>query len=222
MRLLILAIVLAVALGYVLGGRLRRLEHLRLRWWALVLAGFGVQFLPLPEGDGGTDLFVRAGVLALSYGLLLAFALANIRLPGAPLVFLGLACNALVIVSNGGMPVSEEALRHSGQSEVAQVLVEGGAAKHHLMEDDDALTFLADVIPVSAPVNQVISIGDVLVYAGLLWLIVASMRERTPTESSTGWGQWGSLGRHRPGATPSIPPSPPDPPPAARTSGSGP
>jgi hypothetical protein len=221
MRLLIIVIALAVALGYLSGGRLRRLEFLRFRWWALVIAGFGIQFLPLPEGEGGTDLLVRAGMLALSYGLLLTFVLANIRTTGAPLVFVGLACNALVIVSNGGMPVSEQALVDSGQAEVVRVLEEGGAAKHHLL-DGDSLTFLADVIPVPSPMNQVISIGDVFIYVGLTWLTVSAMRAPTPTESSTGWGQWQRRGRHHLGASSRLQDPPSDPPPAARTSGTGP
>ena len=40
--------------------------------------------------------------------------------------------------------------------------------------------FLADVIPVGGPLAQVVSVGDILVYAGIGWYIVATMRKRPP------------------------------------------
>lgn len=208
MLLLFAVVAFAVVLGYLLGGRLTRLEGLRLRWWGLVVAGLGVQFLPLPEGTSGTDLLVRTGVLALSYALLLLFALVNLRLPGMPLILVGLACNALVIVVNGGMPVGEEALRGSGQEDVLATLVEGGADKHHLLEEGDDLTFLADVIPIPPPIGQAISIGDVFVYAGLTWLTVWAMRARTPSSI-----RGRHRGKHRPGTARAVVPVPVLPPP---------
>ena len=69
MKLLLAVLVLSVCLGYLLGGRVHRLEALRPRWWGLVLLGLGIQFIPLPEGVTGTDLVIRTAVLALSYSL---------------------------------------------------------------------------------------------------------------------------------------------------------
>jgi hypothetical protein len=219
MRLLAAVALLAVALGYLAGGRLTRLERLRLRSWWLVIAGLGVQFLPLPEGDAGNDLLVRTGVLAISYALLLLFGAMNARLPGMPVILLGLTCNAVVIVANGGMPVSLEALERSGQGDVIQSLIDEGADKHHRMDDGDVLTFLADVIPVGAPIHQVVSVGDLFVYAGLTWLVVAAMRARSPMTSS---GSRELHGRHRRGAAAGPPDLPSDHPPAATGSESGP
>jgi hypothetical protein len=179
-------ILFAFLLGYVFGGRIRRFEQLHLRWSWLAIAGLALQFVPLPDGATGTDLVVRTAVLSCSYVLLLVFAALNIRLAGVPLVFAGLALNLLVIASNGGMPVSRGALESSGQGDVLQVLIDEGAAKHHLLTDDDVLTPLADVIPVGGPIKQVVSLGDVFVYAGVVWLIVAVMRGRIPQTSRAG------------------------------------
>lgn len=219
MRLVIAVIGLAVVLGYLFGGRLRRLENLRLRWWGLVIAGLGLQFLPLPDGEAGVDLLTRTAVLALSYVLLLLFTSMNVRLPGVAVIAVGLACNAAVIVANGEMPVSANALRDSDQADVVRLLTDESSDKHRMMRGDDVLTFLADVIPLPAPVKQVISIGDVFIYVGLIWLAVWAMRARTPTAGSGGMRR----GKHRPGAARVAlpPPPPPGPPPAARTWGSG-
>ena len=190
-------IVLAFVLGFALGGRLSGFEGVRVRWWGLAIAGLAVQFVPLPEGSGGSDLVIRTAVLALSYTALLVFAGSNLRLPGLALILVGLALNATVIVANGGMPVSADALVRSDQTEVLTDLQGSGADKHHLARDGDVLTFLGDVIPIPSPVAQVVSIGDVLVYSGLVWFVVAAMRGRAQGRSPEARGY---RGRHRRGA----------------------
>lgn len=197
MILFVVVVGLAVVLGYLLGGRLSAFENLRLRWWGLIVVGLAIQFTPLPEGDGGTDLVVRTAALAVSYTLIVAFAITNVRVPGIPLILIGVAANFLVIVANGGMPVSESALIDSGHWNDIGQLQQGGLDKHHLMDDDDVLTFLADVIGIPSPIGQAISIGDVFVYLGLTWLTVATMRGRTPS-SPKERGPY--RGRHRRGS----------------------
>ena len=221
MKLLLSVLVLSVCLGYLFEGRLHRLEALRPRWWGLVIIGLGIQFVRLPDGATGTDLVIRTAVLALCYSLLLTFALVNVRMPGMFLVVIGLACNMTVIVANGGMPASAQALIDSGQADVLADVREQGADKHHLMTDDDRLTFLADVIAVPQPIGQAVSVGDILVYAGLTWLIVATMRGWTPSARPA--GSRPRRGKHRQGATREPEPLPDFGflPPGATTSGSG-
>jgi Family of unknown function (DUF5317) len=221
MKLLLAVVLLSVCLGYLFEGRLHRLEALRPRWWGLVIIGLGIQFVRLPDGATGTDLVIRTAVLALCYSLLLTFALVNVRMPGMFLVVIGLACNMTVIVANGGMPASAQALIDSGQADVLADVREQGADKHHLMTDDDRLTFLADVIAVPQPIGQAVSVGDILVYAGLTWLIVATMRGWTPSARPA--GSRPRRGKHRQGATREPEPLPDFGflPPGATTSGSG-
>lgn len=187
-------IVLGFVLGLALGGRFSGFEDVRVRWWGLAVLGLAVQFVPLPEGPVGTDLVVRTTVLALSYALLLTFAIRNVRLPGVAVILVGLTMNATVIVANGGMPVSAQALRDSGQEDVLAQLAEARADKHHLETSDDVLRPLGDVIAIPAPVGQTISVGDVLIYLGLIWFIVSAMRGRIQPASS---GAIRYRGKHR-------------------------
>jgi hypothetical protein len=221
MILFLSAIALAIVLGFLLGGHLRGIGELRLRWWGLAMGGLALQFIPLPEGNAGTDLIVRTAVLVASYSLLLAFGALNVRLPGMPLVLLGLAANLIVIAANGGMPVSAEALRDSGQAYLIPQLQEAGADKHHLLSDEDVLTPLADVIGVPKPIGQAISIGDVFQYAGLMWLVFAAMRGRIPSSQMASEPY---RGKHRRGEQPVRAPDPGSPMslPAAMTSGTEP
>ena len=218
MILLIAVIALALALGLLLDGSLRRFEDLRLRWWGLVIAGLAAQFVPLPNGRAGADLAVRIVVLGGSYGLLILFAALNVRRRGIPLVLIGLALNAAVIAPNGGMPVSTGAIERSGQQDMLQLLIAEGAAKHHLMTEDDILTPLADVIAIPKPMGQIVSVGDLFVYAGIVWLIVVVMRGRTRPRGLGAMGPY--RGKHRPGAPRGAPLSAPVPPEPATTSGS--
>jgi hypothetical protein len=177
MLLIALVLVIGVVLGYAVGGRLRHVEELRLRWWWLAPIGLLMQLVPLPL-HGHLDQQVSVGLLIASYPVLLAFAARNIRLPGMPLIFVGLTLNLLVIAVNDGMPVSRHALVASGQGHLLQDLIQNGGAKHHLAGSGDVLLQLADVIPIGKPIRQVVSAGDLVTYAGMVWLIAGVMRGR--------------------------------------------
>jgi Family of unknown function (DUF5317) len=179
MSLFATVIALAVLAGYLFGGRLARFTQLQVRWWPLAPIAFALQLAPLPDGDGGIDLAIRILVFGASYAMLLAFAIKNARIAGVPIVVIGLVLNGLVVTLNGRMPVSQSALSSSGQSETLRELQDDHEEKHQLMTDDTLLSFLGDVLPIGSPINQVVSLGDAYVYAGVAWLIVAVMRGRT-------------------------------------------
>jgi Family of unknown function (DUF5317) len=169
MKLILLTFVGAIVVGLLAGGRLRGLSGVRLRWPYLALVGIILQLLPI--GGWAENVLVM-----ISFALLCAFAIANIRQPGFVLVLIGLALNLLVISINQGMPVSQWALVQSDQEDTLSYLIHHGGAKHHLASPDDDLRFLGDVIPIPAPVRQAASAGDLIMYAGAGWFIVSWMR----------------------------------------------
>jgi Family of unknown function (DUF5317) len=171
-RLILVSFPLAIGLGYLLGGRLRNLGGVRLRFLWIGLAAVGLQLLP---GDG----VLGSALLLTSFALLLAVGLANRRVPGFGLVVAGLCLNFLVIAVNDGMPVTTEAVVASGQADTLDDLRARGA-KHHLATPEDDLLVLADRFGIPTPVRQVVSVGDVLAYAGAMWFVVAGMRRRAP------------------------------------------
>jgi len=82
-------------------------------------------------------------------------------------VALGFGLNTLAILTHGGqMPVTAEALRQAGIPRAIPILKERGDGLHVLVEPGAPLWWLGDVIPL---VHQVISIGDVLILAGVAW-----------------------------------------------------
>ena len=169
MKPVIATLILAVVIGLVSGGRLSGLSSLRLRWAPLALVGLGLQLF-LPPGNWPLVL------LMVSFVLLTIFAIRNLKVAGFPLVLVGLLMNFLVIGVNGGMPVPRHALEASDQKCQLQYLIDHVGAKHHLATSEDTLMFLADVIPLGAPVRQAISLGDIFAYVGVAQVVVAAMR----------------------------------------------
>jgi hypothetical protein len=190
--LVLIVIGLAVCVGFVAGGSLRHFERFRLHRWGVALAGLGLQGISLTSGVSRP-----LGTVALlsSFVLLGSFAWVNRRLPAVWLVMVGLALNFLVIGVNDGMPVSAGALDVAGAN--AEGLTGEGTLKHHLMGPGDMLTPLGDVIGIPPPVGAVISIGDVILYAGVAILVVAVMLGRSGEDRRppTRWFQ-GYRGKH--------------------------
>jgi uncharacterized protein DUF5317 len=170
-------LVLAVLVGWAMGGRLRRFETVRIHWWALAIGGLALQFFALPAVGGFSRSTIGAAALILSYVLLLAFLAINRWVPAAKLMALGLLLNLVVVALNGGMPVTARAVELAGGS--VDYVAANESAKHHLATEDDLLVFLGDVIPVPEPVGIVLSIGDVLLYVGVAWFVIQVMRGRS-------------------------------------------
>ena len=190
-------VLLAVLVGYVLGGRLRRFEDLRIHRWGLAVVAGLLEYLPAFAIAGVPASVVGPVMLAVSYGLLVLFLLWNRWIPGATVMFIGLGLNLAVVVPNGGMPVQPEAIQRAGGS---SAVLEGATSdKHHLMTEDDVLWRLGDVIAVPPPFSYVLSIGDVLLYGGICYSIVQIMRGRR-RENPRPLALWfsGYRGKHAP------------------------
>jgi hypothetical protein len=157
----VFALVAGIALGLATGGRPRNVTLRPLRGAMALGAAVVLQALPQLLEVGGTGGL--ACVIA-SYVLLLAFALANIRLVGMPVVLLGLVLNVVVIGLNGGMPVRADAIR-AVDPQVSIERIDFGA-KRHLEEPGERLTILGDVLPVRA-IHQVLSFGDLILAFGV-------------------------------------------------------
>jgi hypothetical protein len=194
-------VVFAVLLGYVLGGRLRRFENLRINRWGLAIVGASLtavlNLFPTLSVAGIPDTVLGPVLLALSYLLLAVFLISNRWIPAGYVMILGLLLNLVVVVANGGMPVRAEAITKSGGDPA--VLQDSTVGKHHLMTEEDVLWQLGDVIGVPEPIGVVLSVGDVLLYGGIVYSIVQIMRGRR-RENPRPLALWfpGYRGKHAP------------------------
>jgi Family of unknown function (DUF5317) len=148
-------------------GRLTALAEVELRRPGLAVAAIVLQILIVSVFPG--SLGAAAEPLHIgTYLLLGAFAWANRRLAGVPIVALGGGLNFLAIVANGGvMPADPDALAAAGLS------VTEGEFSNSAHVADAKLAFLGDIIPTPAflPVSNVYSVGDLLLVAGVFVLL---------------------------------------------------
>lgn len=174
MSLTVVVLVGALLLALALGGRWSRLSTLQLRSRLLVPAALLVQSAGGFFADYGDTGRAYAAGLALSAVLVGVFCVRNLGSRGIGLVTLGLAANALVVALNGAMPVSIDA---AYRARVPIGAISGGTdARHEIAGIGTRLRPLGDVIPVPLPVRpEVVSVGDVLVAAGLAELLVVGM-----------------------------------------------
>ena len=78
------------------------------------------------------------------------------------------------------MPVSQWAAVISGQSDYLPELLSDVSARHVIIGADTKLVLLADIIPLPPPYPfpRVLSIGDVILFAGIIIIIIKGMLER--------------------------------------------
>ncbi len=156
-----IAIVVALAIPLVTRGSYSRMIAVRWRFGLVLFLGLAIQivleYVTIPR-EHWHDL--GFGLLVASYVLILAFAARNLVIRGMGIVFIGIACNALVITVNQGMPFKIPAeWRNESWTQPT--------VKHHLQQPDDKLRFLSDIIVVKQPFDSVLSFGDLILAVGL-------------------------------------------------------
>lgn len=184
MTFLFAIVLVAVLVVVVTGGSFLQLAQLPVRVPALLFVGLALQVLltviDVPD-DRLDDL--GFGLLLASYVLLLAFCALNARITGLAIIGVGVALNALVIGLNQGMPTRPYERERAGQ--IVHVPIERDA-KHRPEEPDDRLVFLSDQIVPPDPIDEVISVGDLVIAGGLIVLCYAgSRRDRPRRRAST-------------------------------------
>lgn len=187
--ILLLAVVAAVIVALLRGGRFQHLLHVPLRYGWLALVAFGLQiieiYFPLPQSQG--LLSWRALLLLFSYLLLILVVVVNRKLPGLLWIGLGLALNLTVMLANGGyMPITPEAVARAGLDRL--MLGENPGARLLATKDillpreATRLWFLSDifVLPPPSPLRTVFSLGDVCLALGAFVFFQRTMRPPVP------------------------------------------
>ena len=196
---------LSAIVGLAAGGHPRGLllERFRHPWllacWLVVAAVPSllvlVGFTAWPAGS--TLFLIRSGYALISYGIPAYFLAVNL-LPsekvaasrvqppldllnraGVALTLLGVLATAAVVLSNSGaMPVSTDLLTHTDNPALQYGLSQGLYLDRVLIGPDTVLPWLARTIPLPLlPADPpYLSIGEIIVAAGLAWLVLSLMR----------------------------------------------
>jgi uncharacterized protein DUF5317 len=161
MLVLGIAVAAALLIPLVTHGSYRRLFETKVRWAPLLGAGLAIQlaleYYTLPRRYWHD---VGYGLLVGSYVLIILFCARNVLLRGMVIVLIGIACNALVITVDHGMPAKvPTAWRHEAWTKAT--------VKHHLRRPSDELLVLSDIIILRHPYDEVLSFGDLILAVGL-------------------------------------------------------
>jgi hypothetical protein len=190
---LVAPVLVALAVGLLLGGSFERLARLRLRRIELVVAAFVLQVIAFPFTwlPWTTSGLLPVVLWLVSFSLLAVAAWANRRVPGVLVIAVGMASNVAAIVVNGGyMPVLPSALRGAGESY--------DVSNNSAAEASPHLGWLVDrwAVPDWMPTGNVFSVGDVLIAMGVIVLVWSAMGVRLPGRGFRGR----TLDAGRPGA----------------------
>lgn len=171
--LYLLAIAAGILLGLLAKGSLANFLHFRFKrvWLALtaVLIDVMIQVLAL----NGFEFTIRYSfaISAVKFLLLLVWLWTNREILGIPVIGLGCLLNAVVMMVNDGkMPVDENVIKAvmAENSGITEVPLDG---KHFIADSSTKLPFLSDTIhpPGFLAIGaQIMSIGDLIVVAGIL------------------------------------------------------
>ena len=186
--LYVIIIITSIIIGLLRGGELEKLFTISIEG-VLIFA----TALLLRLGVWSFDLIGISGILnyspyiiIISYFLLIYVSIRNIKLPGFKYIILGLILNGFVIMLNGGsMPVLVKQ-RAIININTTGLLESGTRVVHSLMNDNTLFAFLGDVIAIPKPFpdTSIISVGDIMILAGLFILIQKIMMsgEELPKE----------------------------------------
>jgi len=154
----------------------------------MLLAAFAVELVLYNPPMNRLDWAIAAGpsIWVLSKVLMLAVFFRNAvvdeyRRPAWLVIFVGVALNTLAILANGGhMPQSPEAAAAAwGADYVRADAYSGHLENVSWMGPDSRLPWLCDILPLPRwlPRPNVLSIGDVLLAAGVGgWILASALR----------------------------------------------
>ncbi len=203
------AVLVGVAVGLALGGRLGRLGDVRVRAAWLFYAALGLQLMAFPSALNHHVLSDRAAVSLwlVSYACLVAVTLLNRHMRGLVVAGLGMGSNLVAVIANGGhMPALPGALRDAG-------LAYTGVHMNSVAATSPNLPWLVDrwAAPGWVPWGNVYSVGDVLIAAGVVIVVACAMGARIRPDRGVEAGSrgGGSGTASEPQAAPSPQPSRP-------------
>lgn len=151
------------------GGDLGRLATMRLRYLWLAPTALALQVVIVNIAPGGNRA-LHVVVHLATYGLLVLFLWLNRAIKGARTIATGTLSNTVAIVSNGGvMPAARTAQRLAGLHEGAGFHNSAAVVHPHLL-------WLGDIIPVPGPLPNVLSLGDLIIFTGMLLLLHSACR----------------------------------------------
>lgn len=167
----VIGVLLGMLLGLASGGRLVRIQSLRLVGQGPLLMLYVLQSVARGRFPRAAEISAIAfWVWVLAVLGILVILCCNWRHPGVAVIAFGLAANLAVVLANGAMPVSvPRALWHSGIAERV-----GGSVMYVDSNVGTLVPWLGDVVPSGLGGGSLLlSVGDIMLVVGVCSLLVS-------------------------------------------------
>lgn len=173
------ALIIAIVIGFVRGGRIVNIGNMNIRGWLLVVIAFVLQMIPI---------FFSTLPAVSEYGYYISFAamvlmlllvIINIEKKGFWLIVIGAIMNIMAMWFNGFlMPISFAGLTYIGFADIVEAVKSGDIINYISIESIthwSANLGKAIVLPRWYPFAKVISFGDIFMSIGLFWFAQSEM-----------------------------------------------
>lgn len=180
--LYLIACLLGIGAGIAAKGDVFNIAQFRLEKAYIILTAFVLQTAAQILSTQGMTFLIDNSIVV--YGVVFLLSAAgfwyNRHYSGILIMGIGLIMNFSVMgLNNGKMPVALEAAKRAGLGNVADDLMRGLDGKHILLTESTRLPWLADIIAppsVLGVLMRIVSIGDLIVVAGLAVLVFEMVR----------------------------------------------
>lgn len=175
------AIILGVIIGLFRKGRIGNLGDMQFRGVWLVILAMLVQLSPifLARTSLSSQYLLYLPFVGMSLMVVVLFF--NLDKSGIGLVIPGTLMNLVAMAVNGfRMPIAFKGLKYSGLSAVIETIEDGSLINYMNMENAVGWTrYLGKFIPLPDlyPLAKVLSVGDILIMAGIVILIQGEMKK---------------------------------------------
>ncbi|MGB7604987.1 MAG: DUF5317 domain-containing protein [Lutisporaceae bacterium] len=162
----------SLLVGKLRKGKFSNMKTAEIYKWYLIVGAFLLEFITVFLSAKGYKLFINNIFIIhlISYSLLFIGIYFNIGRLSFKIIMLGTLLNFIVIMLNDGqMPVSQEAMVKAGLTEDLNALLHGEIITHTIIVKNTLLKFLGDIIilPKPYPRPKVFSIGDIFMAVGV-------------------------------------------------------
>lgn len=173
------AIILGLVIGFFRNGRWYNLMEIEFKGWYFIFIGAALQIIPIAATKLTESYSLLQWTPFLGMSFIFLAVLMNWRLKGFRILALGALFNLLVMLLHSGkMPISLDMATFAGLSSFAES-VKSGTVINLIPFEESAQVFrwLGKTIPIPKPypLAKVISFGDLLITAGIVYFIQGEM-----------------------------------------------
>ncbi len=172
------AVVLGLFIGGFKGGRLANIIDMNIRGWYLIILSLFLSMGPIFLRNFDNITSTSVILMFFSMVILLLVLILNLDKKGVWLVLIGGLFNVAIMAFNAfKMPVMMSGLESAGITSLIEGVTDGTIINYVASEATGVMQIFTKfiIVPKPYPFPKILTMGDILMSFGLLWMIVGEM-----------------------------------------------